>query len=125
MELSLGIRVLNNLASAKGINQRLEVHALLKTVLVTQVRHNSLGGLLSMVEGDAREEMVDDVVVNDLVEEVTADESKSSVDGGKGTLDEGPGLLVVVGNIGVSVVQVSDGNCRILVIWVHDGHVWS
>lgn len=112
MELSLGIRVLNNLAGAKGINQRLEVHALLKTVLVTQERHNGLSSLFSMVEGNAREQVVDDVVVDDLVEKVTANEAKSSVDGGKGTLDEGPGLLVVVGNLGVSVVQVGDGNCR-------------
>lgn len=54
--------------------------------------------------------MVNDVGVDDAVEEVTADEAKVAVDGGEGTLDEGPVLGVEVGNVGVGVVEVGDGD---------------
>lgn len=54
---------------------------------------------------------MNDMVINDLVEEVAANEAKSSVNSTKGTLDEGPRILIVVRNIRMSVVQIGNGNC--------------
>jgi uncharacterized membrane-anchored protein len=63
-----------------------------------------------VVEGDFGEQVVNDVVVNDFVEEVASDEAESTVDGTKGTLDEGPSVLIVMRNVRVGVVKV--GNCN-------------
>lgn len=60
--------------------------------------------------GNIREQVVDDVLVNDAVEEVAADEAKVAVDGGEGALDVGPALGVKVGDVGVVVVEVGDGD---------------
>lgn len=51
------------------------------------------------------------MVINNLVEEVTADEASGAVDGSQGTLGVGPGFGGVVGDFGVSVLEVGDGNC--------------
>ena len=104
MQLSIRVRVVNNLAGAEGINQRLQVHALFKAVLIAQVRNNGVGCLLTVVKRNPGEEMVNDMVVNNLVEEMASDETKSSVDGAKRTLDEGPCILIIVRDIRVSVV---------------------
>ena len=53
MQNSVRVDIGNNLASVEGINQRLEVHFLLKMVLVSQVGDNRVGGLLGVVEGDS------------------------------------------------------------------------
>lgn len=50
------------------------------------------------------------MLLDDAVEEVLANEAEVAVNGGKGTLDEGPALLGVVRDFGVVVVQVGDGN---------------
>lgn len=64
-----------------------------------------------MVEWDLGEQVMNDMVINDLVEEVAANEAESSVNSTKGTLDEGPRILIVVRNIRMSVVQIGNGNC--------------
>lgn len=51
------------------------------------------------------------MVVNDVVEQHTANPAKVTVNGSESTLDVGPGLRLVVVNLGVVVVEVSDGNC--------------
>lgn len=48
--------------------------------------------------------------VDDAVEQVAADPAKVTVDGSQSTLDESPALRVVVVDVGVVVVQVSDGD---------------
>ena len=60
--------------------------------------------------GDLREQMVDNVGVDDAVEEVAADEAKVAVNRGQGALDEGPAVGLEVVDLRVSVVQVGDGN---------------
>lgn len=79
-------------------------------VLRSEVGDNRIGGLLGVVEGDLREQVVNNVVVDDFVEEVTTDEAKAAVDGGERALDKGPRIGVVVGHRRVSVVQIGDGN---------------
>jgi hypothetical protein len=54
--------------------------------------------------------MVDDVLLDDAVEEVLANETELAVNGGESTLDIGPALSGVVRDIGVVVVKVGDGN---------------
>ena len=48
--------------------------------------------------------------LDDAVEQVPADEAKLVVNGGGGAADEIPFLLGVVGQGGISVLQVRDGN---------------
>lgn len=57
-----------------------------------------------------REEVVNDVLLDDTVEEVLANESEVAVNGGQGTLDESPTVLVVVVDVRVVVVEVGDSN---------------
>ena len=59
-------------------------------------------------KGNIREQVVDDVLVNDAVEEVLANKAKVTVDGGESTLDEGPALGVKVVDVGVVVMEVGD-----------------
>lgn len=61
---------------------------------------------------DLRKQMVDDVGLDDPVEEISADEAKVAVDGGEGALDVGPVVGVKVGELGVGVVEVGNGNYR-------------
>jgi hypothetical protein len=62
-----------------------------------------------------REKVVDDVVLDDAVEEVTANEAKLPVDRGEGALNEGPAARLVVRDLKVSMVQVGDGHCNLSV----------
>lgn len=53
---------------------------------------------------------MNNVVLNDAVEEVAADEAKLAVNSRQSALDKGPVLGIIVRHLQVSVVQVSDGN---------------
>lgn len=50
------------------------------------------------------------MLLDDTVEEVLANESEVAVNGGQGTLDESPAVLVVVVDVRVVVVEVGDSN---------------
>ena len=65
------------------------------------------------MDGDGlREHVVDNVVFNDAVENVAADESEVTVNSGCCTLEESPLVCFVVGSILVSVVEIGNGNCN-------------
>lgn len=53
---------------------------------------------------------MNDVLVNDAMEDVLANESKVTVNGRKRALDVGPALGVKVGDVRVGVVEVGDGD---------------
>lgn len=57
-----------------------------------------------------REQVVNNVVLDDAVEQVATNEAKLSVHGCEGALDKGPVLSLVVRHLHVSVVEVSDGD---------------
>ena len=59
---------------------------------------------------DLREQVVNDVLLNDTVENVLANETELAVNSGESTLDVGPALGGVVRKLGVVVVEVGDGN---------------
>lgn len=84
--------------------------ALLLDVAFTEKRSNSPCGFLSVVERDAWEHVVDDVVLNDTVEDVATNEAKVAVDCGSSALDESPVVGLVVRRLLVCVVKVGDGD---------------
>ena len=54
---------------------------------------------------------MDDVVLDDAVEDVAADETEFAIDSGSSALDEAPLIGFVVRGILVGVVEVRDGDC--------------
>lgn len=63
-----------------------------------------------MIREYSREEVVDNVLLNDTVEQVLANEAKLTVNSSESALDVGPALVGVVRNLGVVVVEVGDGD---------------
>ena len=63
-----------------------------------------------MVLWDATEEVMDDVKVSNAVHQVLSSKAEVAVDGGRGATEESPGLWLVFGDVGVSVVEVGDGD---------------
>lgn len=57
-----------------------------------------------------REHVVHNVVLDDAMEHVAADEAKITVDGGRSALDESPVLRLVMRCLLVGVVKIGDGN---------------
>lgn len=54
--------------------------------------------------------MVNNVLLNDAVEEVLANEAKLTVDSGESSLDVGPAFSGVVRELSVVVVEVGNGD---------------
>ena len=75
-------------------------------------RLDSLRRLISVVERDCRDVVVEDVGLDDAVEDLAADEAELAVNGCGGTTGEVPGLAGVVGEGGVGVLEVGDGDCE-------------
>lgn len=71
---------------------------------------DGLGGLISVVEGDAADVVVKDVGLDDAVEQVSADEAHLTIDGGSGAADKVPLRIVVVREGRVGVLKEGDGN---------------
>lgn len=88
---------------------------------------DGLGSLVSVVEGDAADVVVQNVGLDDAVEEVSADESHLTINGGSGAADKVPFLVSVVGESRIGVLK--EGDCHKPVvnpeIWdkVPDSHV--
>jgi hypothetical protein len=57
-----------------------------------------------------REHVVHNVVLDDAMEHVAADEAKVTVDGGGSALDESPILGLVMRGLLVGVVKIGDSN---------------
>ena len=84
---------------------------------------DGLAGLVGVVEGDGADVVVQDVGLNDTVQDVTADEAKVTVNGGRGSASEVPHLRLVVRESGIGVLEVSDGNCWQSLAHISLGHV--
>jgi len=67
-------------------------------------------GLAGVVEGDGGDEVVAHVRADDVVEEVRVDEAEVAVNGCGGAAREGPGVVVVVGERAVGVLEEGDGD---------------
>lgn len=66
--------------------------------------------LASVVERNGGNQVVENVGADDVVEEVGVDETEVTVDGGSGSASEVPGVVVVVWEGSVSVLEEGDGN---------------
>lgn len=76
-----GLLLLNPAAGAEGGPETAQEVGLLLGVEVSEHRPDGSGSLVGVVEGNAREQVVNDVGVNDAVEEVGANETKVAVNG--------------------------------------------
>lgn len=133
---NLGVRN-DELAGGEAVPQLAHEGAVVAVVEGAEHGADRVGGFFGVVEGDAtfweralagirtkresgiqlerdfnlREQVVDDVVVDNVVEEVLANEAEVAVDGGESTLDESPRVGVEVVDLLVGVVEVGDGDC--------------
>lgn len=82
-------------------------------VVLAKHRLDCFGSLLGVVKGDAAEKVVNDMVINDFVEEVAANESGCPVNSGQCSFGIGPGLCGVVWNSRVSVLKICDSDCKL------------
>lgn len=71
---------------------------------------DGFGGLIGVVEWDGADVVVEDVGLDDAVEEMTADESKFTIDGCGGSTDVVPALTRVVRKCWVGVLKEGDCN---------------
>lgn len=71
---------------------------------------DGLGRFVGVVEWNGGNVVVQDVRLDDAVQELAADEAKLAVNGRGGTACVGPGVGVVVGERGVGVLKVGDGD---------------
>lgn len=112
------LSVVNNVRAipVRPVQADQKVGSLVLDVPVAEKRNDGLGGALGLVEWDLGEEMVDNVVIDDFVEEVAADEAQAAVDGADGAIGEVPALVGVVDDVGVGMVEVGNGDWGQLVI---------
>jgi len=82
----------------------------LGAVVVAHDLLDGLAGFIGVVEGDGADIVVEDMGLDDSVENVTADETEVTVDGGSGATGKVPHLRLVVGERGIRVLEVSDGH---------------
>lgn len=116
LALTLGtFRGLNPLASTgrgpHGLEEANPARVGLGAVVLTHDGLDGLGGLVGVVEGDVADIVVQDVSLDDAVEDVTAHKAEVTVDGGSGATGKVPHFRLIVGESGVGVLQVGDGNC--------------
>jgi hypothetical protein len=71
---------------------------------------DGLGSLISVVEWDGGDVVVEDVGLDDAMEEVAADEAEFTIDSRGSATDVVPGLASVMWERWVGVLKVSDGN---------------
>lgn len=120
--LRLGVRLVRHhvLALRKALPDTYpKIPLLVFAVRLAQQRLDGPRGLFGIILRDAREQVVDDVEVGDVVHQVLAAEPEAAVDRGRGALEEGPGFGLVFGDVGVGVVKVGDGYDPVV-----DPHVW-
>jgi hypothetical protein len=112
--LDIGSTLFRNVnALAEGDHQGVQKALLFFLVVVfPQHRLNCLGGLLGVVERNAAEKVMDDMVINNFVEEVATDETSCAVNCSQRSFGIGPSLCGVMWNGRVSVLKVCDSNCK-------------
>lgn len=115
LALALGtLGGLNPLAGASAGPESLEESSPagvgLGAVVVAHDLLDGLAGFVGVVEGDGADIVVEDVSFDDSVEDVTADETEITVDGGSGATGKVPHLRLVVGEGGVGVLEISDSH---------------
>jgi hypothetical protein len=111
--ITLGVlQRLNPLAGAETRPQAPdEANATILCVAAIMLAHDrldGLGGLISVVERNGADVVVQDMGLDDAVEELTTDEAKFAVDCCGGSTSVGPGRGCVVGESWVGVLEEGD-----------------
>lgn len=102
---------LDELAGTDGAPECDENVRAIDMVVAAHDLANSLRGLLGMIERDAARVVVRDVGLNDFVKEMAAYGAKeATIDGRSGTARKIPLLGVVMGKVGVSVLEIGDAD---------------
>lgn len=83
----------------------------ISTVVAAHDRLDGLGGLVSVVEGNGADIVVQNVGLDDTMQQVAADEAELTIDGCSGALDKGPLLAGIVGQSRVGVLEEGDSDC--------------
>ena len=78
--------------------------------MLTHDRLDSLRRFVGMVERNGRDEVVQDVSLNDAMEQLSTDEAEFTVDGGCCAACEVPGFRLVVWERRVGVLKVGNGD---------------
>lgn len=81
------------------------------TVVLAHNLLDSLGGLISIVEWDCADIVVQDVGLDDAMEELATDETEFAIDGCGCTTNIVPAFSSVVRQSRVGVLEESDCNC--------------
>lgn len=112
--LRVGVALFGNIDTlAESHHQGVQkAFLLLFMVVFTEQWLDGLGGPFGIIEWDATEKVVDDVVIDNFMEKVTTNEAGCAVNGSQCALGVGPCLRSVVGNSGVGVLEVGDGDCE-------------
>ena len=115
LALTLGtLRGLDPLApSGAAVHSLEETNRAVLDIAAVVVAHDGLDGLsslVSVVERNGRDVVVEDVGLDDTVEKVATNEAELAVNGGSGSTSEGPGVGIVVRKRGVGVLEEGDGN---------------
>lgn len=98
-------------ALAESDDQRVEEVLVLGLMIVgAEERLERLGRLLGLVERDACEQMMDDMVVDDLVEEVPPNEADCAVNRRQRAASECPGFACVVRDGWMGVLQIRNSD---------------
>ena len=71
---------------------------------------DGIGGLAGVVERNSGDEVVENMGANDVVEEVGIDETEVTIDGGGSSTSEVPGVVVVVWEGSIGVLEEGDGD---------------
>jgi len=100
--------VLDVLAVAEGPPQSLSNRGLILHIELPEDFLDSLGGLLSMIEGHIREQMMGHVSICDMMEEVVQGGAKGSIYCAEGTSQPGPFFVIKVWHIDICVLEVGD-----------------
>lgn len=80
------------------------------TVMLAHDLADGVGGLAGVVEWDGGDQVVKDMGANNVVEEMGVDEAEVTVNGGGGSTGKVPGLVVVMWEGSVGVLEEGDGN---------------
>lgn len=83
-----------------------------RAVVLAHDGTDGVGGLVSVVEGNAGNVVVEDVRLDDAVEKVAADETALAINSGGGASDKVPLLSVVVRQGRVGVLEEGNGHWR-------------
>jgi hypothetical protein len=81
-------------------------------VILPQQRLDCLGSLFRFVKGNTTKEVMNHMIINDFVEEMTTNETCRAINCRQCTFRIGPSFCGIVWNGGMGMLKICDGNCE-------------